>query len=304
LLDTLTATLAIVAACWLVQKKPALYKNNEAMQFAFALAAGALLFGAALFATGIYPPFATRRNSWILPFIIPAAGWLLVVFYQYSTTIMQKAYVHASIVLILLLIPFVYSTEGRFSDQSEYVIKKPVQEKTLAALAQLTDKDIIIAEKDDAVFLTNIYPFLTFDDKKLAAIAPYNNTSILINPYYPRFYNRETLLNTLQQASGLKLLEGKERLVFFRMVWSRSPVADLMLCQQLNKHIQSFSVDYVRDESKPLTRDDILKTSVMIMTVDKDEFIRAVLPENGVARICLNGVHDQTTVAKNGSTTP
>lgn len=290
--DMLSGIFSMLAGLWLVWRKRGFLKSNPAMSGALVLAGFGLAFGMFLFASGIYPPFATRRNVWLLPLILPAAAWLLNALLDYLCSLLAPQRVYGAAMLLPLAIALLYSKDARFSDGSEYVQKQAEKEQALAYLGTLTANDIIITEKDDAVFLMNPYPLLTLDASVSIASQPYLNTTLATNPYYPRFYNREILLSTLRKAQDKGLLENKDRVVFFRMVWSRSPVADLMLCPQLNKQLKSFSVSYKNKDENALLRDDILRTAIMVMELDTKELTEKLLNADGTALQCLDGKHD------------
>jgi hypothetical protein len=157
-------------------------------------------------------------------------------------------------------------------------------------MSALGPRDLIVTEKDDGMMLANLYRYMkedAFTGRVMAALAPYKNTHILFNPYYPRNYTRGVFLATLDEAAARHMLDGADRIFFMRMAWSRSPLNDLMLCGALEKQIITFPAF-----GAPLSRNDIDRARAAIMVISRDVMFRDILAPAGKARACLDGKHD------------
>jgi hypothetical protein len=267
---------------------------RQGLRFFLALSAGAYALGIMLVLTRLYPEPGTRHSLWILPFIVVPAGWMLANVCQWlgaRLSLPQSLRLQAPALLLLAAGFLTYDPEARFADTSEYVWRKQPWDSFTRYTQTLGKNDLVITEKDDGIMLANLYPFMgedAFSGAHMAALAPYGQTQILFNPYYPRNYSTPIFLATLQEAQARHMFDSIDRLVFLRMLWSKSPLTDLMLCDALPKQIVTFPAFALPVR----TRYDIERARAALMIVPKDLFLKDVMTENGKARSCLDGKHD------------
>jgi 4-amino-4-deoxy-L-arabinose transferase-like glycosyltransferase len=267
------------------------------------LAMIAFAFGLALMLTGIYAQLGTRRSLWLLPFLIPPAGWMIALSLRraLSRILPASGSFHLQIGALMIFTAgcLLYHQQQRYDDGSEYVWQKEVWDSFSDYMGTLGPADLIITEKDDGIMLANLYPYMggdAFSGKVMARLAPYRGTRILFNPYFPRNYSTQVFLATLREAKDRHLLDGADRIVFMRMAWSESPLTDLMLCDALDKQVITFPVFSPR-----VTRYDIERARAAIMLISKQALLADVLPVTGKARACLNGAHDMVPGFRHGT---
>lgn len=259
----------------------------------------AMLLGMALLVSGLYVAPGTRHGLWILPFIVPPLGWIIGDAIAYLARTAAPRYgsdagtfLTASLIAVVACGPLTYSVKERFSNNSEYNV--PVKEwlSLNRYLEQLTSRDLIIAERDDAVLLVNIYPLLgtaAEDAQTMAAIADVGHTRLLFNPYYRRTSSRNVIVATLQEALNRHFLDGVDRLVFLHGSWDYSPLYKLFTCPELAATIVTFPAStYVRH----FTPEDFRHIPFIVMLVSKEELLNALMKPDGKARACLLNQHD------------
>ena len=253
------------------------------------LAGGGFILGAILYGSGLYPLSDSRHSLWILPLILPAAGWMISLALNelFQRILPQSSTTHAQIPALILLISgcVLYNQQDRFQDGGEYVWQQSVWDSFNRYLATLKPTDLIVTERDDGILLTNLYRSMGSDalsGKRMAAIASYRDTRILFNPYYPRNYDVSVFLSTLREAQSAHEWDGSDRLVFMQMAWSRSPLIDLMTCNALEKQVITFPAF-----ASPLSRGDIKRARAAIMLVSREEFEKQVLAPDGKAAQCI-----------------
>jgi hypothetical protein len=245
-----------------------------------------------LMLTNIFTPLGSRRNMWLLPLLIPPAGCMLAALIQRSLMIALPSlkHIHLQIGAIIILVSgcLLYNQQERFDDGSEYVWQQYVWNDFTHYMQKLGPTDLVVTEKDDGIMLANLYPVMAddaFTGAHMAALAPYGNTHILFNPYYPRNYSTDVMLVTLQEAQKRHMFDTVDTLVFLHMAWSKSPIADLMLCPALSKQLLTFPTFTTPDK---ITRNDIERARAAIMLVPKETFVKDVLSPSGKARSCLS----------------
>jgi uncharacterized membrane protein len=263
------------------------------------LAIAGLILGMALVFTGLYNTLGTRYCLWLFPLVIPAAGMTIA---NIGTCTLRKLMSNSSHIGSTLLAAFLlvagaafYNVDKRFGDGSEYAMPQQQWDDLNNFLQTLGPDSLIVTEKDDGIMLANLYPLMgkdAFTGKKMATLAPYRGTHILFNPYYPRHYSTGILLAAMEDAQTRHLLNGINRIVFLEMAWSRSPQADLMLCDALaGKQLVTFPP---LPTDRALTRDDIYRTRAALLLMPTQTFLNDVLPAAGKAHGCLNGLHDMS----------
>ncbi len=286
-----SALILLVCQVWVLIAPPHFIRNLSDLRALLTLNAMAYLLGMLLVLTRFYPEPGTRHSMWILPFVIPPAGWMLADLCEWLNSKLIRSQ-SATALLLLGAACLTYSPETRFHDGSEYVWPQDQWRSFNRYLQALGPKDLIVTEKDDGIMLANLYRAMgtdAFTGVHMAALAPYRNTHILFNPYYPRNYSRNVLLATLEEAQTRHMFDGMERLVFLRMAWSRSPLTDLMLCDMPDKQLVAFAP---LDTTHALSRNDIYGRFAVIMIVPKVPFLKEALASNGKVANCLDGKHD------------
>ena len=247
------------------------------------------LAGMVLYYKQIYPPLGTRRSLWLAPLLLPAAALAFADVCERILRLLLPSFatLRSQIFALALLAAGMatYGENQRFQDGSEYAM--PLEQWTAlnASLEKLGPDDLIVTEKDDGIMLANLYRVMgenAFTGAHMAALAPYRNLHILFNLYYPRNYSRNVLAATLHEAHARGMLDGVKRLVFLRLAWSRSPLTDLMLCNNLGKEIRTFPPL----DGKKLTRKTIENSFAAFMIVPKTSL------DNMLANGCMDGGHD------------
>ncbi len=284
--------LCAMAACVL---RPG--QEGRTLRPLLALAALGFGLGMMLLLTGYYSTPGTRYSLWLLPLVVPPAGMAIAALSERALQALlpQSGELLPMILALLLLIAGYasYDLNKRFADGAEYAMPQEQWQELTRYLATLGPKDVIVTEKDDGIMLANLYRVMgddAFTGERMATLAPYARTQILFNPYYPRHFGRDVLLATMEDAQARHLLDGADRLVFLEMAWSRSPQADLMLCDALtDKQLVAFPP---LPSDHALTREDIYHTRAALLLIPKQEFLSDVLSPSGKAHGCLDGKHD------------
>lgn len=287
--------LAAMIACAICPKLASI-KQYSPRPF-LALAAVGFFCGMALVFSGAYSTPGTRYCLWLLPLIVPPAGLAIAGLGEGALKKLLPTWGKFSsmIFAIFLLIVGIalYDLNARFSDGSEYAMPQEQWEDLNRYLATLGPGDLVVTEKDDAIMLANLYPVMgddAFTGDKMATLIPFANTHILFNPYYPRHYNKDIFIATMKDAEARHILDGISRLVFLELAWSRSPQADLMLCDALAaKQLLAFPP---LPEGRALTREDIYHTRSAFLLLPTQDFLTDVLAPAGKAHGCMDGRHD------------
>ncbi len=296
--DYTASLILLVAQIWVIIAPPHFIRNTDGLRSALALNWLAYGLGMLLLITRLYPEPGTRHSIWVLPFVIPTAGWILADTGEWLFARVLKAKSLASPLLALVLLIggyLLYDPEARFKDGSEYVWPKQDWQALTGYMSTLGPQDLIVTEKDDGIMLANLYPAMgpyAFNGERMAAVTPYGSTQILFNPYYPRNYSRYVWLATMKEAQDRHLFDGIKRLIFLRMAWSRSPLTDIMLCDKVdNKQIVTFPATLA--SHRFLTRNDIYLSWAAVMEIPAKPFLKDVLSPGGLERVCMNGVQDK-----------
>jgi len=279
---------------------PMVSEDKKLRQFLL-LAGFALLLGMGLVATNRYYPAGTRHGVWVMPFLIPAAGWMIAKGLNELAVILNRKrpapWLHILMAVIVILGMATYDPARRFAEKSEYQMTEEQWHQTSNYLEKLPHSSLLVAARDDAIMLMNLYPYLgsdAFSGKVAAAIVPYRDTHILFNPYNRRMVTKKVLLDTLNEAGRRHMLDGIDILVFMKTDWDvfeepAPPLPYLISCPDLRKRIISFPAfsfpplppdAYVSEEEKKIT-------PVAFMEVSKKDFFEQVIAENGIAHHCL-----------------
>lgn len=233
-----------------------------------------------------YSSNGTRHDLWLAPFLLILSG--LVVSNTCNMLANKFPQISAKIpyitAIILTLAGIVsYSPEGRFSDAGEYDIKFRDAGLLAGYLSKLDKKTVIIAERDEAFRIKNIYPYLgedAFTGKSMATMTSYYDTSIIFNPYYRRMRTKDILFKTMEEARNRNMLEGIDTLVFMHSY----PMAVLAACPALEKNIltfPSFGIDH------KFTPEEIFSIPAILMIIPKNVFFEQVISPSGKAHGCL-----------------
>ena len=289
-----SALILLLAQVWVVIAPPHFIRNLPGLRSLLGLTLIAYGLGMFLVITRLYPEPGTRHSMWVLPFVLPAAGWILADSCRWLASLYPGKPLPLSVMAacVMALGIVTYSPATRFSDGSEYVWPQEQWEDFARYLQKLNRHDIIITEKDDGIMFANLYRVMgddAFSGRAMATLTDYSNLHIVFNPYYPRNYSRHLFMATLLEADARHLLVDGQRFIFLRMAWSRSPLTDLMLCNTMDKEIVTFPPL----GRKPLTRENIYNSYAALMIVPRQFLEEELLAPNGKAHACLNGLHDQ-----------
>ena len=251
----------------------------------------AVALGLLLNLLNIYPIFGMlswRRNLWVAPFIIALAGWLLAE----TIGLIKNSNLLKFAPFVLIVLAFAaYNPIARFSDISEYVMPAKDFNRLQAYTDTLNDDTLLFAERDDAIMLKNLYPYLgqkAFVKEDMAIAIPYKNTSLLLNPFYRRLLDKQVFLETMHFAIDHAML--KENIVFFNTKFSgirteHYPVADLILCSDLPKEIIVIPALAANEQ---LTTQNLYEHNIVLARVTRDDLVNNFLNENGKAHHCLH----------------
>lgn len=255
-----------------------------------------LALGMLLMAANRYYPAGTRHGIWILPFIIPICGWIMadgiLEFGRLAIKNVTVLSMPAAISAVLFAGFVLYNPQERFGERSEYQLTENNHRALLHYLETFGPKALVIAERDDAVLLVDIYSTLYGRD---IVVVPYLHTHILFNPRYRRMSTRAILVDTLQEAKQNKLLDGIDTLVFMKTDWDvypekRAPMPYLFTCAPLDKHITSFPAFSFADlpDGSGTTKKEKDISPVAFMSVSTKDFFKQVIASDGEAHGCLD----------------
>ena len=256
--------------------------RNDGLDSMLLLAWIALGLGMLLVISRVYVFAGTRRSLWILPFFIPATGWMLGGACDHVIAILQPRirlpWRHIVIAAMILAGCITYSPEERFLNTVEYTITLKQWQAVTAFLAGLGASDLVVTEKDDGVLFANLYPYMgnaTFSNFPRSVIIPYRNSQLLFSPFCRRLGGGQ-LLDMLKDAQQTYALGGVRRLVFFRTGWSGQALSSLMRCPALKDATFFPPLETFRRSG-----------GVIFMMVPLDVFLRDVASPYGAAHNCL-----------------
>ncbi len=276
---------------------PAVHEDRNLRQFLL-LACIAFALGMVLLAANRYYPAGTRHGVWVLPFVIPACGWIIANGITESAAILNKKksapWLQVAMIFVIISGLAMYSPEKRFADSGEYQVTEKQWQEMSEYLDRLDQKSLIV----DAIMVVDIYPYLdkaTLDNKYKAIIIPYHQTHILFNPYYRRMITGDVLTNTLEYAQEHHMLDGIDNIVFMKTIWdtyyeSKPPLPYLITCDALEKKITSsppFSFPHLQ-EGEIMSQEEKQAAPVAFMSVSKKDFFEQVISPEGKAHHCLH----------------
>ena len=252
--------------------------KEEGLRSCMNLAWITLAFGIMLTVTHVYPFPGTRHSLWTLPLLLPSVAWIFAEACGFLRLMMPRSWQHISAAVIFAAGIMTYSPAIRFSENLEYEITTRQWDAVAPFLASLGPEDLIVAQKEDAILLQNLYPYLgdaPFTGTPMAALAPYRNTHILFNPAN-RILNHEHMLTVmLQEAEKTPVFASIHRVVFMRAgVVTSVPIFNIMRCPLLAG--KAFIPPNPR--SSP---------NVLFMTIPASTLLNDVLPPAGKAHSCL-----------------
>ena len=252
--------------------------------------------GIALFLLHIYSEVGSRHTLWLAPLILPSAGCILFDAGVWLCRFMGASAKRAPAIVMIGLVGLgcaTYNASYRFQDSTEYVWPKAQWQLFSDYMEKLGPRDMIVTERYDGILLENLYPFLgdaPFTPAHMAMVVPYRDSRMLFNPYYARNYSTAVFLATLQEAQAKHWFDSSDRIVFYRTGWSRSPLTDLLLCENLPKRIVAFPPLGPKDQ---FTRGDIaLHRYAVLMIIDRASLTRDILAPGSPGRTCLDATHD------------
>ncbi|HEU5047750.1 MAG TPA: glycosyltransferase family 39 protein [Rickettsiales bacterium] len=251
-------------------------KHSQATRNCLALAACGIGIKIFMIVTLHYSSSGTRHDLWLIPLIIPCAALIIS-----DAASAYSSKTHTMAIMLLTAGLLAYSPQRRFTDYSEYGIKQANLDAVKYYLETLDEHDAIIAERDEAFRIKDIYPYLgdaAFTGKDMALKIPYESTSLIVNPYYRRLRTRNLLLTTLKAAEEQHMLDGVERLIFMHSY----PQAVLIGCPELDRQIFTFP-----PTGKSFTAEEAFANPAMLLIVRKKDFLEQVVSENGKAYHCL-----------------
>lgn len=253
----------------------------SALRAPIALAGMGFLMSIALYMSGFYTMDEQRRNLWMLPLLMPAAGGMTAVMLKSVTRF--KAGIIAGIIIV---VSASYDYAIRYQRNNEYSDWQFGAWQTVThILGQLGPHDLIITNKDGINLLTNIYRYKsddTFMSQHLMALDSYQNTHILIDSSLFYSIPTETLLHTLRKAYAQHMLDNIDHVVFVKL-WLQTPFHQVMSCAALEKEIlfkSDPSTDVVLDKDFP-------HHYFAVFSVPTQAIIHDLLPTDGKAHRCL-----------------
>ncbi len=264
----------------------ALEMHNRYLHSLFSFTCIAVAITVILIITIHYSSTGSRHDFWLIPFVIPLAGVIIAGGGEFICSKLGKIYplpwMHVIACILLIAGILAYDPGRRFSDVTEYEAKTQDVNSLIHYLSALDDKTVIVAERDEAFRIKNIYPFLGDNPstgESMAVMIPYYNTHLLFNPYYRRMRTRDILFSTMESASKNKMLDGINTLVFMHAY----PVASLIACAKLDKAVIAFS-SFAHDN---LTAEEIFSNPTILLTVSKKDLFEQVMSPSGKAHECL-----------------
>ena len=293
--DRFCGLLLVGMQIWCAVAPPKFIRDTVTLRRALALCATGYLLAAALILTHIYPEAFARHTLWVWPLAMPFAGLFLGEALSALCRIRvagKKPDLKALALALLALCCLDYNPKDRFGDWYEYLWPRHEWQAFTEYMETLGPDDVVVAEKDAAIMLTSLYPYMrddAFSGRHMATLVDYRNTHILFNPYFPDHYSRHVLMATLEEAEKNHLLDHAKRIVFLRMAWSHSPINDLMVCP-LDELLVPFP-PFVKGE--PLNRDDIIiKHQAVLLFMDRQAFLTQLMAKDSPGRACMTGEHD------------
>jgi hypothetical protein len=268
-------------------------KQNTGRDYLIRLLCAALFLGLLLVVANAYPFEEGRRAMWLLPFIICAFGCTMADGSEALDSYLNARYPSAwrEIILVSLIVffAFSYNPHVRFADSDEYEITTANWQKYTDFLSSYGANTAIIAEKDEALPLTNIFAYSGndfFQSQNAVAAAPYHNTKIIFDPIHPRTRSKKIFLFTMQQAEEQGFLKNIDTLVFLRS----APVVELMQCATFDKEVHWFTE---REFYSPRPSKEQLYVNIPLLIVSKQKFFEQVMSPIGKARQCLTDNHGE-----------
>jgi hypothetical protein len=268
--------------------------KDKRLRALLALMYMALIFGILMAATGFYTHLGQgRRNMWLLPFLIPPAGWLLadvcVWAEKHLPANTRFSWANLLAVIVILAGWATYDPVYRFSDATEYGMPEQDWKDMTQYLSKLPSTSLIVSGRFDAFQAdppgSNPYRYLgegAMTDTSEASVMPYGATNML---FYSSFFTH-TLLGLLDQPAAKELLQKTDRLVFLVTAQSGTPITNLIVCPTLDKEIIAFPPFA---PGRILQKKDIMEHPATLMVIRKQTFFDEVVSLTGKAHSCLTG---------------
>ena len=254
----------------------------KALRFYVLLLSGALGLGIVLYATRFYNIASPRHYIWNFPFLIVASGWALA---RVSGPVIKDTGFLSGILLAGGVL--MYNPDMRFSDTLEYQVPQAQWEKLSHFAEGLGEHDLIIANRDDAILLEDVYHFT--DDVACrgpaqSVLMPFGKTHILFSPIHRRFFKADYLKEMLDDAKARGWMTGVDRLAFYQTQWARAAEPDFSACNITGKEVTPLWQSNPRYGFVRRKSDSYAKLTL----VSRNAFLNEALAQSGAAHSCLN----------------
>ena len=264
---------------WLLFIVPAiiyLYATKKEHRWLIILSLTGFLLGMALISGGIYQYLTSRRNLWILPFIIPMSAIAIA-------NIIKKlpVNIYISVAAIFALGFFSYDSQTRFSEAGDITpnaweynaISKNELREVSAYLSKLDKNSLIVLNRQDAFLISEENPYKYMDKsstkKSAFLLIPYHNTKVLFQTSY--YESKLELLDILQEADKQGLLKDYNSLVFMNIPYSQTFVTDLITCDALKKSVVDFAY---QGKERIFSREKSKHNSTALLVTNKQDLLK------------------------------
>ena len=264
---------------WLLLIIPAivyLYISHKEHRWVILLSLTGFVLGMMLLASGIYQYLTSRRNLWILPFIIPMSAIAIA-------NIIKKlpVNIYISVAAIFALGFFSYDSQTRFSEAGDITpnaweynaISKNELREVSAYLSKLDKNSLIVLNRQDAFLISEENPYKYMDKsstkKSAFLLIPYHNTKVLFQTSY--YESKLELLDILQEADKQGLLKDYNSLVFMNIPYSQTFVTDLITCDALKKSVVDFAY---QGKERIFSREKSKHNSTALLVTNKQDLLK------------------------------
>ena len=264
---------------WLLFIVPAiiyLYATKKEHRWVILLSLTGFVLGMMLLGSGIYQYLTSRRNLWILPFIIPMSAIAIA-------NIIKKlpVNIYISVAAIFALGFFSYDSQTRFSEAGDITpnaweynaISKNELREVSAYLSKLDKNSLIVLNRQDAFLISEENPYKYMDKsstkKSAFLLIPYHNTKVLFQTSY--YESKLELLDILQEADKQGLLKDYNSLVFMNIPYSQTFVTDLITCDALKKSVVDFAY---QGKERIFSREKSKHNSTALLVTNKQDLLK------------------------------
>ena len=272
---------------------PLCLKNNKNLLSLFIIFCLSSLLGSILVFIRIYRLETLRHHLWIMPFIIPFSACVIADSFSLILTELKIPHINKLVLLLLFTISMLgYDKEERFASVEEYMVSENNWQEIDKYLNTIDNHSLLLAERDDAIMLTNIYPYLgkeQFEKTAMTSWLNYKNTNIVFNPYYRRISYKFMFLETTTELYNT-IPNNIDNIIIMNTKWTGAQARNssfplLILCPELDKKITYFPASR---QGEKITKENIYDFDALFMTVSKKDLFEQVIAENGKAHYCLD----------------